>query len=232
MNKKILLAGALAALTLSGCQSLEDQIGSKIAEGIINTASNGEVKVKFDDLEKGKFNIETKEGTISVDGDEKGGTFKMTDETGKTLVEGSGADGSVVVKDENGKEILNADDNSMTVTDKEGNTSSFSGGEGRPADAPSDMPSPNGANDFSFFNSESIVSLNYKVPDTELLKTCDEVRDMIEGSGWSKNTSGFNSESDDNIIRSFENSGYTLMESCSLTDSVPTISLQKMKKKE
>ncbi len=230
MKKHILLAGALVALTLSGCQNLEDQIGSRIAEGIINSAGGGDVKVKFDDLEKGKFNIETKEGTIAIDGSEEGGSFKMTDETGKTLVEGSGADGKLVMRDETGKEVLNGDEDSMTFTDKEGNVSSFAGGEGRPADVPSDMPSPSGANEFNFYNSDAIVSLNYMVPNVELKTVCDQVKSMIESSGWTVATTGMHSEDADNIIRPYEKSGFTLLQSCSLTDNVPEISLQKMKK--
>jgi hypothetical protein len=95
MNKKVLLVGTLAALTLAGCQNLEEQIGSKIAEGIINTASKGEVKVDFEDLQKGKINVTTKEGTISMTGGEDGGTLKMVDPSGKTIVDASGADGNL-----------------------------------------------------------------------------------------------------------------------------------------
>jgi hypothetical protein len=230
MNKKILVAGALAALTLSGCQGLEDQIGNKIAEGIVNTASNGEVKVKFDDLEKGKFNVETKDGTIAVDGTDNGGNFKMTDASGKTVLEGTGDGKSVVIKDETGKEVMKSDENSFSVTDKEGNTTTVQGGDGRPADAPADMPSPSGANDFSFYNSDAIVSLSYMVPNAELRTVCDDVKGMIESAGWTASTTGMHSEEGDNILRPFEKSGYTLMEMCSLTDNVPDISLQKMKK--
>ncbi len=232
MNKKILLAGAAAALILAGCQNLEDQIGNKLAEGIINSASNGEVKVKFDDLENGKFTVQTKDGNMAIDGSSKDANFKVTDNTGKTLVEGSGGGDNVVIKDESGKEVLKTDGNIMTVTDTQGKVSTFQGGEGaaRPSDAPADLPSPSGATDFSYFSADTMASLSYKVENVDLKQVCDDIQASLVSAGWAASATGMHSEDADNIIRPFEKEGYSLMESCSLTDNVPDISLIKTKK--
>lgn len=84
MNKKILVAGLLAGVTLAGCQNLTDQLGSKIAESVINSSTNGQMKVNLDDLENGKVNVTTKEGTIAVNSSEGSGSVTMTDASGKT----------------------------------------------------------------------------------------------------------------------------------------------------
>lgn len=194
MNKKMILAGAATMAILSGCQNLEDQMGAKLAESLINTATNGEVKVTIEDLEQGKMNITTKEGSISLDGTEGGGQFKITDETGKSSTFQSGE------------------------------------GEGRPADVPEDLPSPAGAKEFNYFNTDSLTTLNYQMPAGDLKTNCDQVQELILAAGWSEDTGSMKVESADNIIRPFIKEGYTLNQMCSLTDGVPSIALAKMKK--
>lgn len=99
MNKKIAIVALMslsAGVALSGCQNLQDQMGAKLAEGIINSSTNGEVKVNFDDLKNGKMTVQTKEGTIQMTGDETdgGGSIKMTDASGKTTTYEGNAGGS------------------------------------------------------------------------------------------------------------------------------------------
>ncbi len=229
MNKKMILAGAATMVILAGCQNLEDQMGAKLAESLINTATNGEVKVTIEDLEQGKMNITTKEGTISLDGNESGGTFKMTDETGKTLVEGSGDGSGVVIRDESGNEVLKADENSMVLTDEDGNSSTFQGGEGagRPSDVPADMPSPPGATDFNYFTYNQMASLNYQLGGRDLETNCSEIQQMVEGAGWQVSESGFNFQTEDSIAKNYENADYNLVVMCGLQEDGVHIGLQK-----
>lgn len=85
MNKKIVAGGlVLISFGLVGCQNMTDQLGSKIAESVINSSTKGEVKVDLDDLQNGKINVTTKEGTIAVNGGENGGSLIMTDKNGST----------------------------------------------------------------------------------------------------------------------------------------------------
>ena len=62
----------MAGLALTGCQNLTDQIGTKFAESVINSSTKGEVKVNLDDLKNGKINVTTKDGTVNLNGNDKG----------------------------------------------------------------------------------------------------------------------------------------------------------------
>lgn len=53
-----------ASFVLSGCQSVTDQIGQKIAETAIENASGGQVKM---DSNNGKLNIQTEKGNVTMD---------------------------------------------------------------------------------------------------------------------------------------------------------------------
>jgi len=56
------LAGA--SLVLAGCQSVTDQIGQKIAEQAVQSATGGQVKM---DSNTGKLNIQTEKGNVTMD---------------------------------------------------------------------------------------------------------------------------------------------------------------------
>jgi hypothetical protein len=88
MKKKIAVLAVMslsAGVVLAGCQSIQDQMGSKLAEGIINSATNGEVKVNLADVKNGKMTLQTKDGTVQLAGDgTNGGTVNITDASGKT----------------------------------------------------------------------------------------------------------------------------------------------------
>src|SRR5690606_27148079 len=114
--------GVMAAGMLSGCQSLEEQIGNQIAESMINNASGGEVKVDFDALKDGRINIQTPDGNITMDGNDSTGGVKITDSSGKTLVTANSDGNSLVVKDDAGKEVMTIDDSKMTVKGDNGET--------------------------------------------------------------------------------------------------------------
>lgn len=90
MNKKIAVLAFMslsAGVVLAGCQSLQDQMGAKLAEGIINSSTNGQVKVNLNDLNNGKVTVQTKDGTVQLAGNatDSGGTLNMTDASGKTV---------------------------------------------------------------------------------------------------------------------------------------------------
>lgn len=65
MRKKnaVIGAGVLALMLLAGCQSVSDQIGKTVAEGVIGQAVGGDVKI---DEKSGNMTIKTKDGEASV----------------------------------------------------------------------------------------------------------------------------------------------------------------------
>lgn len=97
----------------------------------------------------------------------------------------------------------------------------------RPTDAPADLVSPEKAYDFSFYNTPSLISLNYKIESDNLVQVCDGIEASLKAVGWQRSTTGMNSESEDNIYRAFINGTYKLTESCSLSDGIPYIVLMK-----
>lgn len=230
MNKKVLIVGAISALTLAGCQNLEEQIGNKIAEGIINTASQGEVKVNFDELQKGKINVTTKEGTITMSGDESGGTLKVTDTSGKTLVDASGADGKFTVKDESGKEVMSGSENSLTIKGDDGDAVYQSSPGSRPANAPADLPSVDGGENFAYMSAGDTVSLSYSLKGSDLKALCGKQADLLAGAGWSVAADGFSMESAESVSKSYEKGDNSLLMSCGLYDDQVSVSLNQSKK--
>jgi hypothetical protein len=58
-------AGVLVVLLLAGCQSITDQIGKKVAEGVIGQAIGGDVKI---DEKSGNIAIKTKDGEANIGG--------------------------------------------------------------------------------------------------------------------------------------------------------------------
>lgn len=93
MNKKIAVLALMivsAGVVLSGCQSIGDQMGSKLVEGIINSSTNGEVKVNLDDVKNGKVTLQTKDGAVQIDGDGDSGSFEFTGANGeKATIKGN-----------------------------------------------------------------------------------------------------------------------------------------------
>lgn len=216
MNKKVLILGAVAMVAMAGCQNVTDQLGNKLAESVINSATNGEVKVNINDLQNGKINVTTKEGTISMSGDENGGSLKMTDTSGKVVVDANGKDGSLV------------------VNDSEGNTSTFSAKDsgGRPSDAPADMPTLDGGTDFSTvkLGADSLTMI-YKVAEKDLKTVCDKQTSALMGAGWKSDEDSFNFEGSDGIMRNYINGEYMMILSCGPGDGEgTTVTLQKNKK--
>lgn len=216
MNKKVLVVGALAALAMAGCQNMTDQLGNKLAESMINSATNGEVKVNINDLQNGKINVTTKEGTISMSGDDDGGSLKMTDKDGKVVMDANGKDGSLVVNDSNG------------------NTSTFTAGDsaGRPGDAPADMPTLDGGTDFSTVKlGADSITMVYKVSDKDMKAVCDKQTAALTGAGWTSDSNSFSLESSDGIMRNYTNADHMLILSCGPGDGEGvSVTLQKNKK--
>lgn len=216
MNKKVLILGAVAMVAMAGCQNMTDQLGNKLAESMINSATNGEVKVKIDDLQNGKINVTTKDGTISMSGDENGGMMKMTDKDGKVVMDANGKDGSLV------------------VNDSKGNTSTFTSGNtsGRPSDAPADMPTLDGGSDFSTMKlGADSTTMVYKLSDKDMKAVCDKQTTALTGAGWTADTNSFNFEGSDGIMRNYMQGDYMMILSCGPGDGEGTsVTLQKNKK--
>lgn len=232
MNKKLLAAGLMAGVVLAGCQSITDQLGTKLAESVINSSTKGEVKVNLDDLKNGNINVTTKEGTMTVNGNDNGGKLTVTDKSGKTVVDANGANGAFSIKDESGKEVLKGDQNSVSVTDEKGETSTYKSTSGatRPADAPADLPTLDNGQDFGLFTVSDMTSLNYSVNSADLKGICDKQTEALTGAGWAATKDGFNVETEDSIARNYDKDGFTLLEACGVSDGQVTIALQKNKK--
>lgn len=64
-GKVVVGVGLLALVALAGCQSVEEQIGKKIAESAIGQAVGGDVKI---DEKSGNMVIKTKDGEANVGG--------------------------------------------------------------------------------------------------------------------------------------------------------------------
>lgn len=213
MNKKLLIAGSLTVLILAGCQNLTEQITKKVAEGVINASTNGEVKVNMDDLQKGKITVTTKEGTINMTGNEQGGKVTMTDKDGKTLINASG------------------DENSVTVTDEKGGaTFQSESGEQRPASVPAELPSlPNGY-DFGFFTVNELGSLSFSVKSTDLKAVCDQEALLVEAAGWQNDSDAFSGESSESVFKNYLKGDLAMTLTCVKNDSYITVALMETKK--
>ena len=232
MNEKILLVGAAALVIMAGCQNTGEQLGAKMAEGLINSATGGEVKVNFDDVKNGNINVTAKDGgTLSLSGDGTSGGVKVIDSSGKTMMEASGDEKGFTMKDESGKTIVSGNENSMTVSGKDGKTTYKSDtGNSRPADAPADMPSLDGANNFTYLGLDGMVSLIFKVDNSDLKATCNKETALLMAAGWKASSSGFSMETSDSIITNYEMGGNMMSLSCNTYEGNVTVALQKTKK--
>jgi hypothetical protein len=235
MNKNIIAAVAVGALTMAGCQNVTDQLGNKMLEGVINSSTNGEVKVNLDSLKDGKIDIQTKDGNISLDGTENGGSLKMTDSSGNTVLDANGTDGSFTVKDDKGNVVMEGDKDSVVMTGDDGQKVTMTGGSGeaRPANAPADLPSLEGAKSFGLFTVGDMTSMTFETGSTDLKGVCEKQTALVEGAGWKKSEQGFNIETSDTIVKNYEKDGMSLMMSCGNPTGTPggeiTVGLQKGK---
>lgn len=206
MNTKFLMVCALTGIVLVGCQSVEDQLGEKFAEGIINSATGGEVNVDIKDLESGKIDIRTADGVMSIDGSEDGeGSFKMTDSSGMTLID------------------ANTEDNKITITDDTGKTVTATAGssENRPAGAPEDLPSLPDALSFDFINVGEMDSLSYSVAGTDAKVACEKQSALVEGAGWAVDPDFYLFESEESVLKSYLKDDKKMVLSCNVeADSV------------
>lgn len=216
MNKNIIAVVAVGAVALAGCQNVTDQLGNKMLEGVINSSTNGEVKVNLDDLKNGKIDIQTKDGNITMSGDDAGGSMKITDEKGNVMMDANGKDGTLTIKDEKGNVVMSGDEKSVEVTGADGQkmTMSNDSGEARPAGVPADMPSIASAKGFAWFTMGDMTSLTFEAGSTDLKGTCDKQTALVEGAGWIASEKGFNMETSDTIVKNYEKDGMTLMMSC------------------
>lgn len=216
MNTKFVLACALTGVVLVGCQSAEDQLGEKFAEGIINSATGGEVSVDIKDLEAGKIDIKTADGVMSIDGSEDGdGSFKMTDSSGKTLIDASSADNKITITDDTGK----------TVTATAGSS------ENRPAGVPEDLPSLPEASSFDFINVGEMESLSYSVGGTDAKVACEKQSALVEGAGWTVDPDFYLFESAESVLKSYLKDDKKMTLSCNVDSNLVNIVMSSNKNK-
>lgn len=197
MNKKFIIIGSLLVVTLAGCQNIADQMTKKLVEGVVNTASEGEVKIDLKDLEKGQFSLTTKEGVMDFSGDENGGSMKVTDGSGKVIMDASSDGSNVVVNGEDGKALINGvtgEDGNFNIINEDGSNLMISSGENadRPKNVPDDMPSLNNGKDFAFMNIGENQMLTYTIKDSDYLKVCEQQIELLNAKGWEKASVGFN----------------------------------------
>lgn len=201
MNTKILLACALSGVLLVGCQSMDDQFAKQIAEGVINSATDGKVDVDMKDIESGKFNIKTDDGVISIDGSKDGkGNFKVVDKSGKTLMEANEADKKVKITDDTGK--------TMTASAGESDT--------RPAGIPDDLPSSPEATNFNFMNIGDMDSLSFSIDGKDAKSACEKQGAMIDKEGWKVDPNFDVIESEKSVLKGYLKDGKQMTLGCNV----------------
>lgn len=209
--------GGVAVVALAGCQNMEEQLGAKLAESIVNSTTGGEVKVDFGDLKNGEMKITAKDGgSLELSGDGQNGSMKVVDASGKTVMDANGNEGSLTVKGEDGK-----------VGYK-----SSSGGT-RPAEVPADLPTLPEGRDFSYVNTSvgGMDLVTYNVAGKDLKAACDRQANLLLGMGWKVNASGFTMELEDSLILSYAKGDVTVALSCNTYDAGQvSVTMQKTKK--
>lgn len=209
--------GGVAVVALAGCQNMEEQLGAKLAEGIVNSTTGGEVKVDFGDLKNGEMKITAKDGgSLELSGDGQNGSMKVVDASGKTVLDANGNEGSLTVKGEDGKVGYKA-----------------SSGGGRPADVPADLPTLPEGHDFSYVNASvgGMDVVTYNVAGKDLKAACDRQAGLLMGVGWTVNASGFTMELEDSLILSYAKGDVTVALSCNTyKDGQVSVTMQKTKK--
>jgi hypothetical protein len=119
----------------------------------------------------------------------------------------------------------------MTVSGSDGKTTYKSDtGNSRPVDAPADMPSLSGANNFTYLALDGMASLIFKVDNSDLKATCNKETSLLMAAGWKVSSSGFSMETSDSIITNYEMGGNMMSLSCNTYEGNVTVALQKTKK--
>ncbi len=195
MNKKFIIIGSLSILTFAGCQNIADEMTKKMVEGVVNTASNGELKLDIKDLEKGQISVTTKEGVMDFSGDENGGTVKLTDNSGKVIVDANSDGKNVLVKGEDGKTLVEgSEEGQFNINTGDGENLKIASGKNgvRPQNIPDYLPSVKNANNFVFMNSAGTEMLSFEVNNGDLKEICDQQIELLKNKGWEDSSVGFN----------------------------------------
>ena len=141
--------------------------------------------------------------------DTSGGTLKVKNE-----------DGSEVSLESNGKD-------GIVVKDGKGNEGVFTGGNERPANAPSDLPSLNGAKGFSWIGDNTGTgNLTFMVGEGKLEDVCKNEMALLAGQGWSMDDK-YEYTTAVSIVKSMKKEGALLSVSCSAVDSGVAVNLLK-----
>ena len=213
MSKKFLVIGLTGVVMLTGCQSISDQIGKQIAKTVVEQGSGG--KVKIDDLDQGKVKIQTSDGTMELSGNGNNGGLKITDNSGKEVLNatGTGQDGKVTINGQNGQ---------IAVYGNNGAT--------RPTDSPADLPSLDGATNFSLVVIGSNITLGYDLlNNTDLKGTCQKQVDLLTAKGWTASKTNLSFESDTSMMKNYTNADQNLLLTCGVSEGKVSIALSKNK---
>lgn len=188
-GRRRLVVIAIAALALTGCGDIAENLVQEGVEQAIENDAGGDVDLDFNG-EDG-FSIQTEEGSMTVDGD---GNFVIEGADGETMTGEANEDGFTVTN-EDGTEVFEAtgSDGEFAAESEDG---SFTAGPGMPEGWPSAVPQPP---DLTELNGSSITT------EGELLVTAtgttsgdvveyfDDYGSDLEGNGFER-TSYFEGE--------------------------------------
>lgn len=123
--------------------------------------------------------------------------------------------GEKMIENATGSKVaINNSNGSVNIKTKDG-TASMGGGNTRPDSVSADLPSIDGAKDFSWFGSTDGGMFAYNVESADYKAVCTQEMDLLAKAGWKKNDS-YSLDVDKMMTRSFEMPGFSLSATCSL----------------
>jgi len=216
MNKIILSSFVVGVFVMSGCQSMTDQLTTKISEGItekvLEGAAGGDVKV---DLSGDSVKIVGKDGS-------------------EFSVSGSGDAGSMIIKNADGTSTnLNSDgQGNFTATNEKGEVvTAVTSGSTRPNNVPADLPFIEGGRDFSTNVAEGSFVLGFAIDGT-LEETCGKQDELLLAAGYKESAT---MSSEDSLIKTYDTDKATYGLTCAVSmngdKSEASVFLSKTEKK-
>lgn len=132
---------------------------------------------------------------------------------GKVNIDSNG--GKVAIKTDDGDVNLNTNntDGTVTIKTKDG-TASYGGGKNRPAEVAPDMPSLDGASDFSWAGSAEGGMLGFQVASTDYKDVCTQEIALLQKNGWTLSDK-FSMEVENSTTKTLEVGQSTMTLSCS-----------------
>jgi hypothetical protein len=126
---------------------------------------------------------------------------------------------------------MSGDQNKVTVKGDNGETAVYGkNSDTRPADAPAELPSLDGAKNFSLVVIGDNKTLGYDLDSTDLKGTCQKQIDLLLSNGWvSTDSKNFTFATDTSMLKSYTKNGLDLLLTCGVTDSKMSIALSEGK---